>query len=87
MLEMVELRRNAEKKEQRADLLSTLLDANDAFADSDLRLTDQEVLGMAFIVIRPIEWLISTLSEHLHLPHCRCVFVRFFIRQLRPHAV
>lgn len=48
---MINYRRNAEKKEQRADLLSTLLDANDAFADTDLRLTDQEALGMESMVI------------------------------------
>ena len=46
MLEMVESKRKAEKKELRADLLSTLLDANDVYADSESRLTDQEVLGM-----------------------------------------
>lgn len=46
MLEMVDSRRKAEKKEQRADLLSTLLDANDIYADNESRLTDQEVLGM-----------------------------------------
>lgn len=46
MLEMVESRRNAEKIELRADLLSSLLAANDIDADSKSRLTTQEVLGM-----------------------------------------
>lgn len=45
MMEMVEGRRNAEKKEERYDLFSSLLDASDSESDSEIKLTDDEVLG------------------------------------------
>ena len=45
---MIESRRNAEKKEEHYDLLSSLLDATDDSVDS--RLTDQELLGMTDVI-------------------------------------
>lgn len=46
MGEMIESRRKSEKKEERYDLLSSLMDANDDSADG---LTDQELLGMCIL--------------------------------------
>nr|BAL05179.1 cytochrome P450 [Phanerodontia chrysosporium] len=51
MLEMVEERRNAPKKEERYDLFSSLLDASDSDADGGARLTDRELLGNIFIFL------------------------------------
>lgn len=45
MHEMIESRKYAEKKEERYDLFSNLLDANDGSAD-DAKLADKELLGM-----------------------------------------
>ena len=45
MMEMVEDRRKAEKKEERYDLFSSLLDASDSESDGQVKLTDEEVLG------------------------------------------
>lgn len=42
---MVEDRRKAEKKEERYDLFSSLLDAGDYESDGQIKLTDHEVLG------------------------------------------
>lgn len=44
MLEMVNARKNAEKKEERYDLFSSLLDASDD-GEGDAKLTDDELLG------------------------------------------
>ena len=46
MLEMCQARRAAEKKEERHDLFSSLLDASDEEVDDGKRLTDRELLGM-----------------------------------------
>ena len=45
MLEMCEARRNSEKKIERHDLFSSLLDASDEEMDEVRRLTDRELLG------------------------------------------
>lgn len=45
MQNMIDDRRNAEKKEDKADLFTTLLDANDEEADRKLRLTDGDLMG------------------------------------------
>ena len=45
MLEMVEARRTAEKKEERYDLFSGLLDASEEESDGQKKLTDRELLG------------------------------------------
>lgn len=44
MLEMIDNRRNAEKKEERYDLFSSLLDASEE-DDGPAKLTDRELLG------------------------------------------
>ncbi|GJE97102.1 cytochrome P450 [Phanerochaete sordida] len=49
MLEMVQDRRKTEKKEERYDLFSSLLDASDSDSDVNVRLTDRELLGNIFI--------------------------------------
>ncbi|THH31054.1 hypothetical protein EUX98_g3138 [Antrodiella citrinella] len=51
MHEMIDSRRNAEKKEERYDLLSSLLDANDDPTDGQSKLTDQELLANIFIFL------------------------------------
>lgn len=43
MFEMIEGRRKAEKKEERSDLFSSLLDAADE--DSEDKITDRELVG------------------------------------------
>ncbi|PSR70452.1 hypothetical protein PHLCEN_2v13703 [Hermanssonia centrifuga] len=45
MTEMVQARRNAEKKEERYDLFSSLLDASEGEQDGGAILTDRELLG------------------------------------------
>ena len=45
MEEMIQDRRTAEKKEERYDLFSSLLDASDSESDGEVRLTDNELLG------------------------------------------
>ena len=42
---MVEARRSAEFKEERADLFSNLLDANEEEQDSEAKLTDSKLIG------------------------------------------
>ncbi|KIP06369.1 hypothetical protein PHLGIDRAFT_515467 [Phlebiopsis gigantea 11061_1 CR5-6] len=51
MAEMIEDRRAAEKKEERYDLFSSLLDASDAESDGAVKLTDNELLGNIFIFL------------------------------------
>ncbi|EKM51238.1 uncharacterized protein PHACADRAFT_263271 [Phanerochaete carnosa HHB-10118-sp] len=51
MLEMVQERRTAEKKEECYDLFSNLLDASDSESDGSVRLTDRELLGNIFIFL------------------------------------
>lgn len=45
MLEMIAARRSSEKKEERFDLFTGLLDASDQDADGSAKLTDMELLG------------------------------------------
>ena len=45
MMEMCEARRASEKKQERHDLFSSLLDASDEEADGTAKLTDRELLG------------------------------------------
>ena len=47
MLEMVSARRVSEKKEERYDLFSSLLDASEDESDGQTKLTDRELLGEA----------------------------------------
>ncbi|OSD01453.1 cytochrome P450 [Trametes coccinea BRFM310] len=49
--EMVQNRRSAKVKEERHDLFSNLLDANEGELDSDAKLTDSELLGNVFIFL------------------------------------
>ncbi|KAI0078339.1 614 534 cytochrome P450 [Panus rudis PR-1116 ss-1] len=51
MLDMIKHRRNATKKEDRYDLFSSLLDANEGLLDGEAKLTDQELLGNIFIFL------------------------------------
>ena len=46
MLEMIRTRRESEKKEERYDLFSSLLDANEDEEDSAAKLSDDALLGM-----------------------------------------
>jgi len=53
IFEMIECRKNAKVEEQRSDLLSSLLDGNEAKDDSadGVKLTDAELLGNIFIFL------------------------------------
>ncbi|KAI0346715.1 cytochrome P450 [Trametopsis cervina] len=52
LLEMIQERRHAETKEERYDLFSSLLDANDAESDNgEQNLTDSELIGNLFIYL------------------------------------
>lgn len=45
MLEMIHERRSAEKKEERYDLFSSLLDASEVEEEGEVKLTDRELIG------------------------------------------
>ena len=45
MREMIDVRRTAEKKEERYDLFSSLLEASDDNTDGLSKMTDKELLG------------------------------------------
>ncbi|OJT02991.1 Cytochrome P450 4A4 [Trametes pubescens] len=49
--EMVQERRTSTKKEERHDLLSSLLDANEGALESDAKLTDDALLGNIFMFL------------------------------------
>ena len=49
MQEMIAARRSAEFKEERHDLFSSLLDANDGLAESGEKLSDDGLLGNVFM--------------------------------------
>ncbi|KZP15280.1 cytochrome P450 [Athelia psychrophila] len=49
MIELIQARRTAEKREERYDLFSSLLDANDDSEDGEATLTTEELLGNMFI--------------------------------------
>ncbi|TFK49124.1 cytochrome P450 [Heliocybe sulcata] len=51
MLEMIRARRTAEKKEERYDLFSSLLDASEDDSDGEAKLADEELLGNIFIFL------------------------------------
>lgn len=45
MLEMIAERRNSDKKEERYDLFSSLLDANELEDEGQVKLRDSELIG------------------------------------------
>ncbi|KZP12182.1 cytochrome P450 [Athelia psychrophila] len=49
MVELIQERRTAEKRDERYDLFSSLLDANDGGKDGEAKLTTEELLGNMFI--------------------------------------
>ena len=52
MFEMIESRRKAEKKEERSDLFSSLMDAADEDAMGSVnKITDRELVGNIFIFL------------------------------------
>ncbi|THH17553.1 hypothetical protein EW146_g3277 [Bondarzewia mesenterica] len=51
MLEMIHDRRTSEKKEERYDLFSSLLDASDDVSGEEIKLTDSELVGNIFIFL------------------------------------
>ncbi|KAI0349208.1 cytochrome P450 [Trametes cingulata] len=63
MQEMIDARRAAEVKEERHDLFSSLLDANEGLAESGEKLTDRGLMGNVFIFMvagtRPFRTLTS----------------------------
>ena len=57
MLEMIRARRQSEKKEERYDLFSSLLDANEEELEpGQIRLQDSELIGiyLAEMTVRPV---------------------------------
>jgi hypothetical protein len=70
MIEMIQERRSVEKKEERADLFTTLLDA--AEEESTGRLTDRELLGALAGYALPVALLIQPMrnSEYIYIPPC-----------------
>ena len=69
MLEMIHARKTAEKKEERYDLFSSLLDASEE--EDDAALTDRELLGMRLESERTsaTKFVLSCSSrQHLHFP-------------------
>lgn len=48
MLEMIEARRSGEKKEERYDLFSSLLDASEVEEVGQTKLSDQELAGTSY---------------------------------------
>ncbi|OBZ67576.1 hypothetical protein A0H81_12405 [Grifola frondosa] len=51
MAEMVQARKTAEKKEERYDLFSSLLDANEEESEGQMKLSDSELIGNIFIFL------------------------------------
>jgi len=73
MLEMVEARRNADQGEQRYDLFSGLLDAAQNEPDSEVTLSDEELIGghstsRSFSSLGT--WLTRPLRKHVCFPYC-----------------
>jgi hypothetical protein len=73
MLEMVEARKHADKGEQRYDLFSGLLDAAQNKLDSEVTLSDEELIGghsisRQFSILG--KWLTHTLRKHVYFPSC-----------------
>lgn len=52
MREMIHARRTAEKKEERYDLFSSLLEASEDELDGTVKLSDQELLGQSLFTDR-----------------------------------
>ena len=70
MLEMIAARRSSEKKEERFDLFTGLLDASDQDADGSAKLTDMELLSEC--PRGPVPSRIDPLPrQHLHIFGCR----------------
>lgn len=72
MLEMIQIRRVAEKRVERYDLFSSLLDANEEPEEGQIALTDRELIGNCTML-----WLRTIRSpshpigrQHVHLPSC-----------------
>ncbi|OBZ67844.1 hypothetical protein A0H81_12320 [Grifola frondosa] len=51
IVEMVQARKTAEKKEERYDLFSSLLDANEEESEGQMKLSDSELVGNIFIFL------------------------------------
>ncbi|KZT05609.1 cytochrome P450 [Laetiporus sulphureus 93-53] len=51
MIEMIRARKTQEKKEERYDLFSSLLDANEDESDGTIKLSDSELMGNIFIYL------------------------------------
>ena len=51
MQEMIHSRKNTEKKQERYDLFSSLLDANEDEIDGHTRMSDSELMGNIFVFL------------------------------------
>lgn len=70
MVEMIESRKGAVRKEQRYDLFSNLLDANEGNA-SGIKLTDRELLGAYLGGRHASSQLNPCTRQHFRLLDCR----------------
>lgn len=79
MLEMIQIRRGAEKRVERYDLFSSLLDANEEPGEGQIALTDRELIGN----------YTTTVSSHIPLtfaPHWQATCSFSFLLVSYPYA-
>ena len=70
MQDLIVARRTAEVKEERHDLFSSLLDANEGLAESGEKLSDRGLFGNVFIFMLAGAF---SLRIRLTFSHCGCV--------------
>ena len=66
---MIDARKGSQKKEERYDLFSSLLDANDQESDGTAKLSDDELMGNIFIYLIAGHEVGSWLSSILYSSH------------------
>ena len=84
MLEMIHKRRNAEKKEERYDLFSSLLDASEDETDGQTKLTDRELLGSHLLLFYNVYMSQTEINnrQYFYLPACGARGKEQILRQL-----
>ena len=73
MMEMIRERRNSEKKEERYDLFSSLLDASDDTSDGEVALADSELVGSSNHLQQLTNgtyWVSHHIRQHFHFSCC-----------------
>lgn len=79
MFDMIRTRRESEKKEERHDLFSQLLDASEAETEDGLpQITDRELVGMLTLPLYTFyAGLPSLARQYLHISPCRGFLLSF----------